>query len=178
MRGDSRPDVDGQVRAWLLITRRALWNHFVSEGEWAFHLRSMPRAQAIRQGDIGFVYLTREGQSRPSQGSSIVAVIRVEDRGRSAVPGGTALDFYPYRVPFRKVVDLGFPVPFRFIAPRIGFVGRRGNFGVYLQGQSAIQLVASDAKVMLNVLLSRTQAVGERKSLRSVEPYIGTESTA
>jgi hypothetical protein len=157
--------------AWLLITRKNMWDRFLREGEWGFHKLSTPQALTMSPGEIGFVYLTLD---RFSHGSSLVAVIRVSGRGRFVDSNRRQDDFYPYKVPFDVITNLGFPFPFRDVAPRLTLIGRRGNFGVYLQGRSAIRLTPMDAAAISEELAARASTPSIRKLLLRVQADVST----
>jgi hypothetical protein len=96
----------------------------------------------LREGDVGFVYFTKESARAPN---GIAAVLQVTSEGR-VTERGEASDFYFYKVPFEVVFSLDSVIDFAALAPSLSFVKRKERYGVFLQGKSAIRLNQADVR--------------------------------
>lgn len=151
------------LQAWLLVTRRGMWAQFLSDRRWAFHRHSMPRARELARGDLGIVYLTKEGAHSPSR---LAAVVRVSAPGQMGEEQEGS-DFYPYKVPFEVLAELEPNVEFTALVPRLEFITSKQRYGVFLQGKSAMRLSGGDTRVVLEAALGAAHGQGKR-NLRSL----------
>jgi predicted RNA-binding protein len=140
---------------WLLVTRQGLWDEFKSRSSWSFHRQSLRQAQRIRAGDLGIVYLTKQGSRTGGQDfSRISAVVELEEEVRAPTEAGSPATFYPYVLRFHVVHEPRAPVPFLRLVPLLAFIKRKDRYGVFLQGKSAILLSSEDAETMLRSLVA------------------------
>lgn len=167
-------DVKGKMvrpssRFWMLITREGMWKQFHAAGRWAFHRISTPQAHKLRGGEVCVVYLTRENESTPGR---IVAAIRVTSPGRSVLAQGTVADFYPFRVPFCTIAEFNPLLSFQELVPSLGFITRKGRYGIFLQGQSAIALSEEDGVAIIHAARAQTSrgVSSLRRLARATEP--------
>ena len=123
---------------------------FRANREWAFHRHSLRRARELRTGDIGFVYLTKDGVLSPN---CIAAVAEVAGPGHLD-PAGFEAEFYPYRVPFKVIAEFHPEIAFPPLVPSIQFLRRKDRYGVFLQGKSAINLNKHDSRELLRSALA------------------------
>jgi predicted RNA-binding protein len=142
-----------KARVWLLVTRLRMWNHFRDSAAWFFHEHSLRQARRLRKGDVAVVYLTQEGSLLPSR---LVATIEVRGEVDDTPNLGGASAFYPYRLPFRLVEERSSFVPFKGLVNGLEFISRKGRYGVYIQGRSAILLSATDGDFILRSVRSRS----------------------
>lgn len=157
---------DGGRAFWILITRESLWRQFRLNGAWAFHRFSMSTAKRIRRGDVAFVYLTRESERIPGR---IVSAVTIVAPGQSLPAEESRLEFYPYRVPFRVLADLSPYLEFTDVVGSLEFITRKAQYGLFLQGKSAIPLSLADAEAVLSAATERVPG-SARKRLRDVVP--------
>lgn len=134
--------------SWLLITSRGSWERIQKLGAWAFAEKARGRAEAVKAGDIGVVYLTQNGSGE----SAIGGIIRFTGTTQEAEPKILFDQLYPLRMSFEALLIPKEPIPARLLVPEMSSIRCKDAWGAYFPGQAMKLLEAGNLPTLNTVI--------------------------